>query len=143
MPPMTAARRRPLVAWIACLAVLAGALAPSIGHAIAAMRGLPVLMAELCSAGARGQVVIRPPALADADPADSRSDGPAQRSGTAGTHCPACLGPADPCAPPPAGCGPFAAPDARQRASSLVATAAAAAAPAWTPANPRAPPGCG
>lgn len=40
--------RRTIVAWIACLALLLGSLAPAISQAI--QRGLPASMSEVCSA---------------------------------------------------------------------------------------------
>jgi len=79
-------RPRPLVAWIACIAVLTAALAPLLGHAVATVRGLPVVVAELCSAGQGGRLVIWAPLAADADPAqpaDGRSSRGARLRGVA------------------------------------------------------------
>jgi len=136
---------RPFVAWIACLTILTGALAPSIGQAVSAVRGLPVLVAELCSANRHGRTVIRTPAVADADApgrpdGSGRPDGPVQRSGAGGAHCPACLGPADPWGLPPARAPSFAVASTPQRLLPALAAAPAGASSPWTPANPRAPP---
>lgn len=136
---------RPFAAWIACLAILTGALGPSIGHAVAAVRGLPILVAELCSANRHGRVVIWAPTVADTDApvrsdGSARSDGPVQRGGAVGAHCPACLGSADPWGPPPATAASFPVAASPQRLLPALAAAPAAASPPWTPANPRAPP---
>jgi hypothetical protein len=132
------ARPRPFVAWIACLAVLTAALAPLFGHAVATARGLPVVVAELCSAGEGGRLVIWAPLAADADPAQP-ADSPAPRGGAGKAHCPACLGSPDPASPPPTATPTFllVAAAYRRPAAPLPVLAAP---PAWTPANPRAPP---
>ena len=135
---ITRPRPRPFVAWIACLAVLTAALAPMLGHAIATVRGLPVVVAELCSAGQGGRVVIWAPLAADADPAQP-ADGPSPRSGAGKAHCPACLGSPDPAGLPPTAAPAFLLAAAAYRLPT-VALPMPAASPAWTPANPRAPP---
>lgn len=135
---MSTSRPRPFVAWIACLAVLTAALAPMFGHAVATVRGLPVVVAELCSAGEGGRLVIWAPLSADADPAQP-ADGPASRGGAGKAHCPACLGSPDPASLPPAAAPAFLLVAAAYRlpAAPLLVPAASSA---WTPANPRAPP---
>ncbi len=142
---VSANRARPFAVWIACLAILTGTLAPSIGQAVAAIRGWPILVAELCSANRHGRVVIWAPIAADTDAAawpdgSGRPDGPLQRSGAGGAHCPACLGSADPWGPPPAKAPSFAVAATPQRLLPALAAAPANASQPWTPANPRAPP---
>lgn len=145
MAIVSANRARPFAAWIACLAILTGALAPSIGQAVAAIRGWPILVAELCSANRHGRVVIWAPSVADTDAGarldgSGRPDGPVPRSGAGGAHCPACLGSADPWGPPPATAPSYAVAATPQRLLPVLATACANASQPWTPGNPRAPP---
>ncbi|RPH67423.1 MAG: DUF2946 domain-containing protein [Burkholderiales bacterium] len=136
-------RRYPVVAWIACLALLANTLVPSIAHAMAA-RGWPSAVAELCSAsGGGGRIVIRtPPGRAAGPSADARTDGPAHRSAPTAGHCPACLGSPEPAVSAPAQAGTFLVATPTRPlpafAPRLVAPRAA-----WTPSNPRAPPARG
>lgn len=142
---MPANRPRPLLASIVCLAVLTATLGPSIGHAVAARRDSPVLVAELCSANRHDRVATRAPAAADTTvPARSdgpaRPDSPAQRGGAVGTHCPACLGPADPWGPPPSKAPSFARAATPAGTLPALAEARASASSPWTPVNPRAPP---
>jgi len=142
MRSVRTASQRPVVAWIACLALLAAALAPAIRHAIAATRGLPVVVAELCSAGgSAARMVIWAPRAEDPDPA-GRPEGPAQRNGGAAGHCPACLGSADPAGPPPVAPPAFVMAPALQALASPAPLVAAVQA-GWSPANPRAPPARG
>ncbi|MCZ2099617.1 MAG: DUF2946 family protein [Anaerolineae bacterium] len=136
---MPANRPRPLLASIVCLAVLTAALGPSIGHAIAAIRDLPVLVAELCSANRHDRVATRAPVAADTT-VPARSDGPARRGGAVGAHCPACLGPADPWGPPPSKAPSFARAATPPGTLPALAEARASASSPWTPVNPRAPP---
>jgi len=132
------ARPRPFVAWIAALAVLTAAVAPMLGHAVATVRGLPVVVAELCSAGEGGRLVIWAPLAADADPAQP-ADGPSPRGGAGKAHCPACLGSSDPAGLPPAATPAFLLVAAAYRLPAVLLPVSAAP-PVRTPANPRAPP---
>lgn len=135
---MSISRPRPLVAWIACIAVLTAALAPLLGHAVATVRGLPVVVAELCSAGQGGRLVIWAPLAADADPAQP-ADGRSSRGAAAKAHCPACLGWPDPAGLPPTAAPAFLLVAAAYRLPAALLPVPAAPS-AWTPANPRAPP---
>ncbi|MBX3612844.1 MAG: DUF2946 domain-containing protein [Burkholderiaceae bacterium] len=135
---MSISRPRPFVAWIACIAVLTAALAPLLGHAVATVRGLPVVVAELCSAGQGGRLVIWAPLAADADPAQP-ADGRSPRGGAGKAHCPACLGSPDPAGLPPTAAPAFLLVAAAYRLPAALLPVPAAPS-AWTPANPRAPP---
>jgi hypothetical protein len=72
---MTRARRQ-LVAWIACFAVLLGALAPSVSHALAASRGQAIGW-DICRADAGS---ASPAPVADL-----------QKQGRLMVHCAYCL----------------------------------------------------
>lgn len=120
--------------------MLAATLTPSIARALAAARGLPFVVAELCSTtGADRRVVIWAPGDRAAGGSGSSSGTPVPGELAGAAHCPACLGPSDPFGPPPAATATF-----------VLATAAATApatsgrlAPvrrAWLVAKPRAPP---
>ncbi|MCL4773245.1 MAG: DUF2946 family protein [Burkholderiaceae bacterium] len=136
---MTTHRSHRLTAWIACLAVLTGVLAPSIGHLVTATRGFPLLVAELCSVNPIGRTVIRVPVAAEGEPA-TPTPGPTRHNTPGFAHCPACPGSADPGGPPPAAAPSFVAAVVPDRPLPALAAAPTGAAPAWTPANPRAPP---
>lgn len=132
-------RNRSVVAWLVCLAIWANAFAPAIAHATAAARGLPLVVAELCSARGSGTVPIWRSPRQQADREDTPSDGPLQRDGPAAGHCAACLASGDPAGLPAAQSTAFLPAPAHWL---LPAFAPAFVAPpvAWSPANPRAPP---
>ena len=109
-----------------------------LGHAVAAMRGLPVVVAELCSAGEGGRMVIWAPLAANTDPRQPAGS-PPPRDGASKTHCPACLGSPDPASLPPAAAPAFLLVAAAYR-PPVALLPVLATPPAWTPANPRAPP---
>lgn len=120
---------RHLTAWIACLAVLLGALAPAVTHALQAGGGGIGSWVEVCTA--QGSRWVR------ADGAGTHDAAPGQESGH--QHCAYCglqagkpgLVAVAPAWQPPAAPG-HAAP---QRAGPR-----STAAPPWPAAQPRAPP---
>lgn len=89
-------RARRFIAWIALAALLLGALAPTVSHALArAASGAPALQ-DLCTVGAPGRVA-EPAAAALAAAASEEPE-----SALALNHCPFCLPIADRLGPPPA-----------------------------------------
>lgn len=131
MGAMRASRKiRQLHTWLACLAILLNALAPSISHALDSFNGRSAAWVEICSLDGTRFVTVA------ADQAPSSGDQPQAK---VAQHCPFCASHA----------GNFALP-----APSLAALAAdpgTTIAPflfyrapqplfAWAAANPRAPP---
>jgi len=133
-------RKRFLVVWLACAAMLAATLTPSIARALAAARGLPFVVAELCSTtGADRRIVIWTPGDREAGGSGPSSGTPVPRELAGAAHCPACLGPSDPIGPPPAAGAAFvlatAAATAPETSSGLAPVRRS-----WLAARPRAPP---
>jgi hypothetical protein len=79
--------RQHITAWIACFAILMAALAPSLSHALSAMRSGDAGWAEICSTNGVKNVKVAGVELPG-------SDAPAQ-SGIHLEHCPYCLVHAD------------------------------------------------
>lgn len=81
--------RSRLSLWIACLAILLNALAPSVSHAIAASKGKAPSLIEICSAAGSRFVTVddagQPVAPADQDQSDRHHADDAAR------HCPFCV----------------------------------------------------
>jgi hypothetical protein len=73
------ATTRRLAAWIACLAILFAALAPSVSHALGAARG--DVWTEICSPGGARMVKVG---------LDQADGGPAAGAATAFEHCSFC-----------------------------------------------------
>jgi hypothetical protein len=91
-------KRRQLFVWGVCFAILMNALAPSVCHAISAMRGQPPMWLEVCSSS--GSKLFD--AAINGDPnAGSNTDGAARIPGHAFEHCPFCFSHLDSVAPPP------------------------------------------
>jgi hypothetical protein len=135
-PAMFPGRRQTrCAAWIACAAIVASTLLPSLVRTAHAARGVPAIVAELCSSHGGGSVVIWAPSA----PADDSS-----RQGTASpvTHCPGCLSSHDPGIPCTVGSASDAQPDRHLQPLSGVAQAPAAHS-FRSAANPRAPPAAG
>ena len=125
-------RHNGYVAWIACAAIVASTLLPSLARATHAARGVPAVVAELCSVHGAGPIVLwAPPAPAD---------DPAQRGVTSrAAHCPGCLSSHDPGLLPSVRTAAEAPPEPPLQPTPRAAQGPASPAP-WSPANPRAPP---
>lgn len=110
-----------ILTWLACLAVLFGALAPALSHAPQMRTGGP--LQDLCST------------------TGTRADAPGSTEPgiRAGQHCPYCTLHLPDLAPAPASCGSERStePPAAPRAPCFLAPHARHA---WACANPRAPP---
>lgn len=129
---------RRLAAWIACLAIVLGALAPTLGATRGRDAGAVVLAAATCSANPAGHA-LPPPAFPE-DTRPGQPGPPLPAPGTVGAHCPWC-----PWSPPHPGL-------ASRVLAGVAVTPAASPVPracAYTmrphddsrsPANPRAPP---
>jgi hypothetical protein len=132
-------RTRPFVVWLACAAMLAGTLTPSIARALAAAQGLPFVVAELCSAGGGDRrIVIWSGDRRTSGSGPSRGT-PTPRDDAGATHCPACLGAPDPAGPPPANGTAFVLATSAA-APPAASTGLAPVRRAWLAARPRAPP---
>jgi hypothetical protein len=79
---MTSSLRR-VAAWIACLAILMAALAPTLSHALAAARGSSDTWMEICSASSIKFIKV---AVSD-NPGEPAPAKPAMQM----DHCPFCL----------------------------------------------------
>jgi len=133
-------RKRPVVVWLACAAMLAGILTPSIARGLAAARGLPLVVAELCStAGADRRIVIWSPGDRATGGSGPSSGIPAPRDDASAAHCPACLGSPDPAGPPPVAGATFV-PATATAAAPAASTGLTPVRRAWLAARPRAPP---
>jgi len=86
--------RRPWAVWLALLLVVFGALAPTLSHAVQAVRGDAGFGATVCSSGPRWL------ALADASAPGAPDQGEPDRAGLM-AHCPFCLLSAERLAAPP------------------------------------------
>lgn len=120
------------VAWIACAAIVASALLPSLVRAAQVARGVPAVVAELCSVRGGAPILIRAASAPDHDPSG-------QGVATHIPHCPGCLSSHDPVVLP-ALCGAAAAPPDPQSQPAPQARQGPAPRASWSPANPRAPP---
>jgi hypothetical protein len=131
MPLHRAARR--VTAWIAGLAILLGALAPAVTHALQA--GGRDGWVEVCTA--QGPRWVR--AGGDGDGTLHDTEPPAPATGIAHEHCAFCwLTTSQPVLP---GAPPAALPDAAApRVGGMPIAHLVRAANAWRPAQPRAPP---
>lgn len=119
-------------AWIACLAILLAALAPSISHAIAAKRASIAAQHEICATAETAET-------AATDHAGHAQGYEAPAEHTVHTeHCPFCLTNAFSFALPPATFD-FALPAGTQLIPALF-HASSRPLFAWTPAQARAPP---
>jgi hypothetical protein len=121
---------RHLAAWIAGLAVLIGALAPTMARAMAASHGDAAAWTEICTGAGMVRVAL---------PADSAPDESGSGSGVAGIDCPYCQTHADSFALPPA---PRAVVPAAALFRALPELAYSSPRPlfAWAASRPRAPP---
>jgi hypothetical protein len=124
-------RRTRLHIWIACFAILLNALAPSVSHALAALRGAPTLV-EVCSVAGSKMVAVD---QAAPDGAPSSSDSVLHHL----EHCPYCINHAGSAMPPPALPTPFAVRGGHDVFPSLFYHAPTPLF-SWSAANPRAPP---
>ena len=125
-------RRPRLSLWIACLAILLNALAPSISHALAAHKGSPSRLIEICTvAGTR--------VVADGDAAMSKPAGSDAQHREALEHCPYCsIHAGSDGLPPPALI--VLQPADRGAAMPLLFYAAPRPLFSWSAARPRGPP---
>lgn len=122
--------RRLLTIWIALLAVLFGALAPSVSYALAAQRGGTAQWAELCGVNGVKRVLV----AAETPPAPQRD--PLQHHIE---HCPYCATHGGTFALPPPAALSVAVIGGHDRYPSLYYHAPAPLFP-WSAAKPRGPP---
>ncbi|MFZ4874386.1 DUF2946 domain-containing protein [Janthinobacterium sp. Mn2066] len=124
-------KRQTLHIWIACFAILLNALAPSMSHAMAAMRGNTSLLDVCTSSGSR---------LIKVDLAeDPASQAPADSLLHHLEHCPYCASHATPLGMPPASTMPFAVLGGHEVFPSLFYHSPAPLF-TWSLSHPRAPP---
>lgn len=120
---------RPVLAWLALLAVLMATLAPAVSQALGAHG--PTSWIEVCTAnGARLVRLDEPGPQAPAAPADAHLLG----------HCPYCALHVDTLAPPPAPTAQLAVAQALAHALPAAFLHAPRTAAVWCSAQPRAPP---
>ena len=122
-------KRQQLHFWIASLALLFNALAPSISYAMTARHGAAPLL-EICTASGSRLV---DPALPPGD------DGPAQALLHHLQHCQSCLSHAGAFGPPPVPVSPLPVPDGHDVFPPLFYLAPSVLF-SWTGAQPRGPP---
>ncbi|MDC8760128.1 DUF2946 family protein [Janthinobacterium fluminis] len=122
---------RRLHIWIACLAILLNALAPSISHAVAAARGQAAAL-DICRADGRRAIASD---VIAGDAADAAGDAAAK----AGGHCAYCLPHAASFALPPA---PAATPGVfdRHQPHPFLLYRSPRPSMVWSAARPRGPP---
>lgn len=122
--------RRLLTVWIALLAVLFGALAPSVSHALAAQRGGTARWAELCGVNGVKRVLVaaETPQAPQRDLLQHHVE-----------HCPYCATHGGAVALPPPAAISFAVIGGRDVYPSLYYRAPAPLFP-WSAARPRGPP---
>lgn len=120
---------RGVAAWIACIAMLFAALAPSVSHALSASRG--ETWTEICSVGGMKLVKVIDGAAVTADPAEQHS--------AHLKHCPFCAVHADSSALPPGAAVVIPLLETADLVPFLFLRSPQPLT-AWTTAQPRAPP---
>ena len=130
--PRRNARQR-FTAWIATLAILIGALAPSVSQAMSAFGDGSTRWLEVCTSA--GMLWVAADADADAGQSGEDEGGPGFTAG----HCPYCCPHAGSFALPPASPPAFAV-DGPHQLQPVLYHAAPRPLFAWAAAHPRAPP---
>jgi hypothetical protein len=84
-------QNRRISAWLACLAILLNALAPTISHAMAKAQGDDTPWAQICSTNGARLIPLDLGSLSADTSTSSRQDGEPQQSSMAMDHCAYCL----------------------------------------------------
>jgi hypothetical protein len=131
MVPSRTARARRAVAWIACLALLFGALSPVVARMMLAAQPDSTTWLEVCTSTGMKRVAID---------VGAASDGSLPDSAAAGNECPFCLLHAVAGLPASSAAGGLIVPRVRAAPPPADTTWLQPPGPTWTFASPRAPP---
>jgi hypothetical protein len=131
MSPSRTVRGRRAVAWIACLALLFGALSPVVARVMLAAQPDSTTWLEVCTSTGMKRVAID---------VGTSTDGSLPDSAAAGADCPFCLLHTVADLPAPVAASGLLVPLARSAPPLADGTWRQPPGPTWTLASPRAPP---